>query len=189
MSIRYFILNILILSHAFSGHNFVFFSSINLSFHRFVTAHIIRLIEFCSYRNSVSHFNVKSSLPIRTWTLDDDLVVPDFHGAGHQGESSPAARRWASVQCHHQGPARDTRLHHGIRYGREYITFDVGGDFVYDESMFGLVSDQWPALLPADLADCQHAGGLLKCNWIIYTNTFVLLAWSTFSNPLTLWHV
>lgn len=48
---------------------------------------------------------------------DDDLVVPHLYGAGNQGQGSPAARRRASVQCHHQGSAGDTRVHYRIRYG------------------------------------------------------------------------
>lgn len=50
---------------------------------------------------------------------DDDLVVHDVHGAGHQDQGPLAARRRTSVLGHRQGPARDSRLHHRVRYGDE----------------------------------------------------------------------
>lgn len=51
---------------------------------------------------------------------DDDLVVHDVYGAGHQDQGPLAAGRRTSVLGHRQGPARDSRLHHRVRYGDEW---------------------------------------------------------------------
>lgn len=51
---------------------------------------------------------------------NDDLVVHDVHGAGHQDQGPLPAGRRTSVLGHRQGPARDSRLHHRVRYGDEW---------------------------------------------------------------------
>lgn len=55
--------------------------------------------------------------PSHVLDQDDDLVVHDVHGAGHQDQGPLAAGRRTSVLGHRQGPARDSRLHHRVRYG------------------------------------------------------------------------
>lgn len=57
---------------------------------------------------------------------DDDVVVHDVHGAGHQGQGAQPARRGVPVLRHGAGAARRARLRHGVRHDGTHVCGVIG---------------------------------------------------------------
>lgn len=118
---------------------------------------------------------------------DDDLVVHDVHGAGHQDEGPLAARRRASLLGHRQGPARDSRLHHRVRYGgkKTYICFECSFSCKTNQLLF--ILDERHSLLPTrhqhvvtgvlrEVLNWQSQAVVTACSSLtfVYTRNFLL---------------